>query len=86
MCLSYILKGGCWSTCRLAASHGHTLTNAEKTCLRTYLTTQNQNYNNLAMPHHHAKADNPAWHWQWVPVCQRSYHGSVMHVPTNKKL
>jgi hypothetical protein len=41
-CLSYMLRGGCWSTCRRAASHGHVLSTTKRTRLQEYLTTQNQ--------------------------------------------
>jgi hypothetical protein len=37
-CLSFLLRGGCWSTCRRAASHGHTLSDAERTRLLEYIT------------------------------------------------
>jgi hypothetical protein len=42
LCLSYLLRGGCWSTCKRAASHSHTLNAAEKDRLRTYLHNQKQ--------------------------------------------
>jgi hypothetical protein len=40
LCLSFLLRQGCWSTCRRANTHGHALTPAEYTRVSTYLTTQ----------------------------------------------
>jgi hypothetical protein len=40
VCLSYLLRQGCWSTCRRAAAHNHALTPAEHGRLATYLSTQ----------------------------------------------
>jgi hypothetical protein len=39
-CLSFLLRGGCWSTCRRAASHSHTLSDVERARLLEYITTQ----------------------------------------------
>jgi hypothetical protein len=39
-CLSYLLHGGCWSTCRRASSHGHILTAGERERLQNYLRTR----------------------------------------------
>jgi len=50
VCLSFMLRGGCWSTCKRAASHTHTLNAAEKARLKTYLTTQAQKLNASTTP------------------------------------
>jgi hypothetical protein len=42
MCLSFLLRGGCWSTCRRAASHTHTLNDNKRNRLISYLQTQKQ--------------------------------------------
>jgi hypothetical protein len=42
VCLSHLLWQGCWSNCRRASAHGHTLTPAEKTRIAAYLTMQTQ--------------------------------------------
>jgi hypothetical protein len=38
MCLSYHLRGGCWSNCRRATHHGQSLGPDEVQCLQQYLT------------------------------------------------
>jgi hypothetical protein len=42
MCLSFLLRGGCWSTCRRATSHTHSLNDNERNRLIAYLQTQRQ--------------------------------------------
>jgi hypothetical protein len=42
MCLSFLLRGGCWSTCRRATSHTHSLNDNERNRLMAYLQTQRQ--------------------------------------------
>jgi hypothetical protein len=42
ICLSYLLRNGCWSTCRRASTHGQALSAAEHARLVTYLTSQMQ--------------------------------------------
>jgi hypothetical protein len=42
ICLSYLLRNGCWSTCRRASTHGQALSAAKHACLVTYLTLQTQ--------------------------------------------
>jgi len=42
ICLSYLLRQGCWSTCRRANTHGQALNDNEHARLVTYLTTQMQ--------------------------------------------
>jgi hypothetical protein len=50
VCLSFLLRGGCWSTCKRAASHTHPLNAAEKARIKTYLTTQAQKLNSSTTP------------------------------------
>jgi len=38
MCLSFHLRGGCWSNCRRAANHAATLSANDLQRLRQYLT------------------------------------------------
>jgi len=38
LCLSYHLRGGCWSNCRRASTHAQTLSNPEVQRLTQYLT------------------------------------------------
>jgi len=38
MCLSFLLRGGCWSNCKRASNHGHTLSPSETQRLQQYLT------------------------------------------------
>jgi hypothetical protein len=45
VCLSYLLRGGCWSTCKCMATHGHQPAPAEHTKLTAYLRTQKQKLN-----------------------------------------
>ncbi len=40
VCLAFLLRQGCWSSCRRAAAHTHTLTPTEHARLTTYLTNQ----------------------------------------------
>jgi hypothetical protein len=42
LCLPYLLKQGCWSTCNHANTHNYALTAAEKTRDITYLQSQMQ--------------------------------------------
>jgi hypothetical protein len=42
ICLSYLLRQGCWYTCRRANTHGQTLNDNEHARLVTHLTTQTQ--------------------------------------------
>jgi hypothetical protein len=49
-CLSYLLRGGCWSTCRRAATNGHILTDAETVRLRQYLREQQQKLGGAPAP------------------------------------
>jgi hypothetical protein len=42
LCLPYLLKQGCWSTCNHANTHNYALTAAEKTRVINYLQSQMQ--------------------------------------------
>jgi hypothetical protein len=40
VCLSFLLRQGCWSNCHRSSAHHHTLSASEKARISTYLTTQ----------------------------------------------
>jgi len=42
MCLSYFVRGGCWTTCKRSSTHARQLTPTEKQRLMTYLREQMQ--------------------------------------------
>jgi hypothetical protein len=42
VCLSFLVRQGCWSSCKRAASHSKPLSAAERSRVTTYLTTQMQ--------------------------------------------
>jgi hypothetical protein len=48
ICLSFLLRNGCWSTCKRASTHHHTLNAAEHNRLTAYLTSQMQQLQALA--------------------------------------
>jgi hypothetical protein len=48
VCLSYLVRQGCWSTCQRAHTHGKTLNAAEKSRVINYLHTQVQRVRQLA--------------------------------------
>jgi len=48
MCLSFLLRGGCWSNCKQASNHGQTLSPTETQRLQQYLTRRFANLTNAS--------------------------------------